>query len=185
LVGGPNQLDDEMLAANHGSVLIALAAAREARVRRFILVSAPGAAVDAEHPYLRAKGLAEEAVANSGIDHAIVRSTHAYGLGGLWFTSVVEGSLASSPFVVGDGAQELAPVFAHDLAAVLEHPQPRPLGGVPGVGLLQAVAGDRRGDGRVEAVDQQLPCRGVATESGLQQFGGRRVSDGGGVCRGH
>ncbi len=120
LVGGPNQSDEaEMLAANHGSVLIALAAAKEAGVRRFILVSVPGASIDADHPYLRAKGLAEEAVANSGLDHAIVRSTHAYGLGGLWFTSIVQGSLATPPFVVGDGEQEVAPVFASDLAAVL------------------------------------------------------------------
>ncbi len=120
LVGGPNQAnDDEAFAANHGSVLTAVAAAREAGVRRFILVSAPGAAVDAEHPYLRAKGLAEEAVVNSGLEYVIVRAAHVYGLGGLWFTSIVEGSIASPPFVVGDGAQVLAPVFVHDLAAVL------------------------------------------------------------------
>lgn len=120
LVGGPNQRDVEAtLAANHGSVLIALAAAREAGVRRFILVSAPGAATDAEHPYLRAKGLAEEAVANSRLEHAIIRSTHAYGLGGLWFTTIVEGALATPPFVAGDGDQLLAPILADDLAAVV------------------------------------------------------------------
>ena len=85
LVGGPSQLDDDaVLAANHGSVLTALAASREAGVRRFVLVSATGASIDASNRYLRAKGLAEEAVANSGMEHAIVRSTHAYGLGGLW-----------------------------------------------------------------------------------------------------
>ena len=120
LVGGANQPDfDHMLAANHGSVLTALAAAREAKVRRFILVSVPGASVDTTHPYLRAKGLAEEAVANSGLEHAIVRSTHAYGLGGLWFTSVVEGALTVPPFVVGSGEQIVAPVLADDLAAVI------------------------------------------------------------------
>jgi NADH dehydrogenase len=120
LVGGSNQPDiDQMLAANHGSVLTALAAAREAKVRRFILVSVPGASVDAAHPYLRAKGLAEEAVVNSGLEHAIVRSTHAYGLGGLWFTSLVEGALTVPPFVVGSGDQIMAPVLADDLAAVI------------------------------------------------------------------
>jgi nucleoside-diphosphate-sugar epimerase len=108
-----------MLAANHGSVLTALAAAREAKVRRFILVSVPGASVDATHPCLRAKGLAEEAVVNSGLEHAIVRSTHVYGLGGLWFTSVVEGALTVPPFVVGSGEQIVAPVLADDLAAVI------------------------------------------------------------------
>lgn len=120
LVGGPNQPDDDtVLAANHGSVLTALAASREAGVRRFVLVSAAGASIDASNPYLRAKGLAEEAVANSGMQHAIVRSTHAYGLGGLWLAATVEGATASPPFVVGDGSQPVAPVFAGDVAAVL------------------------------------------------------------------
>ena len=120
LVGGPNQPDDDaVIAANHGSVMTALAAAREAKVRRFILVSAAGAAIDASNAYLRAKGLAEEAVAESGLEHAIVRSTHAYGLGGLWFAATVEGATTSPPFTVGDGTASLAPVFADDLAAVL------------------------------------------------------------------
>ena len=120
LVGGLNQPDDDaVLAANHGSVLTALAASREAGVRRFVLVSATGASIDAPNRYLRAKGLAEEVVANSGMEHAIVRSTHAYGLGGLWLAATVEGATASPPFVIGDGSQSVAPVFANDVAAVL------------------------------------------------------------------
>lgn len=120
LIGGPSQPDDDaVLAANHGSVLTALAAAREAGVRRFVLLSVPGASVDATNGYLRAKGLAEEAVEHSGLEHAIVRSTHAYGLGGLWLAATVEGATASPPFVVGDGTQSVAPVFAEDVAAVL------------------------------------------------------------------
>lgn len=120
LIGGPNHPDgDTLLAANHGSTMTALAAARESGVRRFLLVSVPGAHPDADQPFLRAKGLAEEAVSNSGLEYAIVRSTHAYGLGGLWFTTAVEGALASRPFIVGDGEQEIAPVWADDVAAVL------------------------------------------------------------------
>lgn len=120
LVGGPDQPDGEtLLAANHGSTLTALAAAREAGVQRFLLVSVPGADPDADRPFQRAKGLAEEAVSNSGLEHAIIRSTHVYGLGGLWFTAAVEGALATPPFIVGDGEQEIAPVWAEDLAAVL------------------------------------------------------------------
>ena len=120
LVGGPNQADDDaVLAANHGSVVTALAASREAGVRRFVFVSATGAAVDASNRYLRAKGIAEEAVANSGLEHAIVRSTHAYGVGGLWLAATVTAATASPPFVVGDGSQLLAPIFAGDVAAVV------------------------------------------------------------------
>lgn len=120
LVGGASQADDDaVLAANHGSVLTALAAAREAGVRRFVLLSATGASIDATNRYLRAKGLAEEAVANSGMEHAIVRSTHAYGPGGAWLAATVEGATASPAFVIGDGRQSVAPVFARDVAAVL------------------------------------------------------------------
>jgi NADH dehydrogenase len=120
LVGGPTQVDDDaVLSANHGSVLTALAAAKEAGVSRFVLLSATGASVDASNPYLRAKGLAEEAVANSGLEHAIIRSTHAYGPGGSWLLATVEGATASPPFVIGDGRQSVAPVFAEDVAAVL------------------------------------------------------------------
>ena len=120
LVGGPSQVvGDAVLAANHGSVLTALAAAREAGVSRFVLLSATGASIDSPNRYLRAKGLAEEAVANSGMEHAIVRSTHAYGAGGSWLAATVEGATASPPFVIGDGRQSVAPVFADDVAAVL------------------------------------------------------------------
>ena len=122
LVGGPNQIDDTaVLDANHRSTLVALGAARRAGVSRFILPSVPGADPDASHPYLRAKGLAEEAVAASGMEYAIVRATHVYGLGGLWFTAAVQGAIAEPPFAPGDGAQPLAPVFADDLAAVVVH----------------------------------------------------------------
>jgi NADH dehydrogenase len=120
LVGGFDQPDpDELFRANHGSVLHAIEAAKLAKTKRFVLLSVPGADPGATHPFLRAKGLAEEAVRASGLQHAIVRTTHAYGLGGLWFTSAVEGALTEPPFVVGPGDQELAPVFVDDVAAVI------------------------------------------------------------------
>jgi uncharacterized protein YbjT (DUF2867 family) len=118
LVGGLNQPDDdEMTRANHGSTLTAVAAAKEADVRRLILLSIPGADPDAAHPFLRAKGLAEEAVVQSGLEHAVLRCAHAYGLGGLWFTTTVVG--AEHGWVVGDGRQRLAPLFADDVAATV------------------------------------------------------------------
>ena len=56
-----------------------------------------------QHPFLRAKGMAERSLAGSGLDYAILRCTHAYGLGGLWFTATVHGALATPPFVVRAG----------------------------------------------------------------------------------
>ena len=118
LVGGVNQpSDEEILAANYGSTLAAVAAAKEGSVRRMILLSVPGASVDHPHPFLRAKGLAEEVVVHSGLEHAVLRSSHAYGLGGLWFASTVMG--AEHGFVVGDGSQRVAPVLADDVAKVV------------------------------------------------------------------
>jgi uncharacterized protein YbjT (DUF2867 family) len=118
LIGGVNQPDDEeIFRANHGSTLAAVSAAKEARVRRIVLLSVPGASVDADHPFLRAKGLAEEVVVHSGLEHAVLRCAHAYGLGGLWFTATVVA--AEHGFVVGDGRQRLAPLFADDVGAAV------------------------------------------------------------------
>jgi NADH dehydrogenase len=120
LVGGPNQPDaHELFGSNHGSTLSAVRAAGEAGVTRVVLISVPGADPDSAQPFLRAKGLAEEAVRASGLEHAIVRATHVFGLGGLWFTAAVEGALAEPPFVPGPGTQEIAPLHADDLGAVV------------------------------------------------------------------
>jgi uncharacterized protein YbjT (DUF2867 family) len=118
LVGGAAQPDDEeVLRANHGSTLAAVAAAKEAGVRRLILASVPGADPHSAHPFLRAKGLAEEVVVHSGLEHAVLRCAHAYGLGGLWFTATVVA--AEHAFVVGGGEQRLAPLFADDVGAAV------------------------------------------------------------------
>jgi uncharacterized protein YbjT (DUF2867 family) len=95
----------------------------------------PGASVDATDPYLRARGLAEEAVVTSGLEHAVIRSTHVCGVGSLWFSAVVEGALASPPIIIGDGQQDLAPVDVADVAAVLAAADDRdgPLGGIWGL----------------------------------------------------
>jgi uncharacterized protein YbjT (DUF2867 family) len=120
LVGGVAQPDpDALFAANHGSVLVAIEAARTAGTARIVLLSVPGADPEHSHPFLRAKGMAESSLADSGLEYAILRCTHAYGLGGLWFTATVHGALASPPFVCGPGTQEIAPVLADDVAATV------------------------------------------------------------------
>jgi uncharacterized protein YbjT (DUF2867 family) len=129
LIGGVRQPDpDALFWANHRSVELALEATRQAGTKRFIMLSVPGADPGATHPFLRAKGLGEAAVAAAGIEHAIIRSTHAYGLGGLWFTATVQAATTTPPFVCGPGTQPVAPVFADDVAAVVaaidDHPGP-------------------------------------------------------------
>jgi uncharacterized protein YbjT (DUF2867 family) len=120
LVGGPDQPDDHaLLDANHGSAVRAVAAAREAGVRRIVLVSVPGASPESVVPFLRAKGLAEEVVATSGLQHAVIRSAPVVGAGSLWFVATVAGALQAPPIAWGPGRRSVAPVAVGDLAAAI------------------------------------------------------------------
>jgi uncharacterized protein YbjT (DUF2867 family) len=146
LIGGVRQPDpEELFWANHGSVELALDAARQAGTTRFVLLSVPAADPEATHPFLRAKGMAEEAVTTAGIEHAIVRSTHAYGLGGWWFTAAVQGATTTPPFVCGPGTQSIAPVLAADVGAVIAaiDDQAGPLEGTWGIEGPDPVSADQ------------------------------------------
>jgi NADH dehydrogenase len=152
-------------------VRVAIDAAREAGTKRFVLLSVPGASVGQTHPYLRAKGLAEEAVAASGLQFAILRATHVYGLGGLWFTAVVNGAAVTPPFVCGPGGQELAPTFADDLGATIAAIDDRaePVEGTwglegPDVVTADAIVALLRGDGEAPSHLDGQPAAAALTE---------------------
>ena len=172
LIGGVRQPDPEaMFWANHGSVELAIEAAREVGTKRFVLVSVPGADPETTHPFLRAKGMAEAAVAAAGIEHAIIRSTHAYGLGGLWFTALVQGATATPPFVCGPGSQPVAPVLADDVAAVVAAIDDHvgPLSGTWGIEGPDVVSADQlvgllRADDAAPAHADGQPAAAVLTE---------------------
>jgi NADH dehydrogenase len=120
LVGGLNEPD----AARYepqilGSLLPVLEAARRASVKRLLYLSYPGASPDAENPYLRARGLAEQAIADSALEHVVIRCTHVYGTGSDWLTSLRKQATGRTAIVVGSGKQVLAPVHVDDVAAVL------------------------------------------------------------------
>jgi uncharacterized protein YbjT (DUF2867 family) len=120
LVGGPDQPDDHALFdANHGSTVRAVAAAREAGVKRIVFVSVPAASPESAVPYLRAKGLAEEVVVTSGLQHAVIRSAPVVGAGSLWFVATVAGALQAPPIAWGQGRRSVAPVAVGDLAAAI------------------------------------------------------------------
>ncbi|MDQ4005367.1 MAG: NAD(P)H-binding protein, partial [Actinomycetota bacterium] len=85
LAGGLDLPDDAAYeASNLGTVRDALEAATEAGVRRFILLSYPGASPESRNAYLRAKGLAEEAALAADLDPAVIRATHIHGPGQRW-----------------------------------------------------------------------------------------------------
>jgi NADH dehydrogenase len=120
LVGGLD-LPDEVAyeRVNVGSTMSVVEAAKRAGVTRILFVSYPGASPSAGNPYLRAKGLAEQVVAGSGLEHAILRCTHVYGRGSDWLQQTRKLARGWPAVVLGSGRQILAPVFADDVAAVL------------------------------------------------------------------
>jgi NADH dehydrogenase len=121
LAGGLDLPDDDVYeSANLGTTRDALEAAMEAGVARFLFLSSPGASASSPNAYLRAKGLAEDAVRSSGLDHLILRSTHVYGPGQRWFEDMlaaVRRPLAAP--IVGNGRQRIAPVHVRDVASAL------------------------------------------------------------------
>ena len=120
LVGGLDLPDERAYEeANLGSVRAALEAARRAGVKRFLFLSYPGASPEASNAYLRLKGLAEDAVLASGLEHVIIRATHTYGPGSRWLEASLEQARRWPALVVGSGRQVIAPVFVEDLVAVL------------------------------------------------------------------
>jgi uncharacterized protein YbjT (DUF2867 family) len=96
-----------------------LRAAKKAKAKRFLLLSYPGASAVSANGFLRHKGLAEEVVRESGLEHAVFRCTHIYGPGSRWLEFMVAAANRRSAVVVGTGSQRLAPVFSEDVARAL------------------------------------------------------------------
>ena len=104
-----------------------LTAARTAGVRRVVICS-PAAVTTLtakDNPYLAAKTEVERMVADSGLEHAILRCTHVVGpssrlialLGGATRPGRPSGVLHRDPVLVpGDGRQRVAPVWVGDVA---------------------------------------------------------------------
>jgi uncharacterized protein YbjT (DUF2867 family) len=120
LVGGLDLPDEAAYeASNLGSVEAVVEAAARSSVRRVLFLSYPGASSSATNAYLRTKGMAEEAIEASGLEHVIVRSAHVYGSGGAWFEASLQQARRWPALIVGGGRQAIAPVYVEDVAAVL------------------------------------------------------------------
>lgn len=94
--------------------------ARASGVRRFIQMSALGAANLPDFPYHQSKWRAEEAVRASGLDWTIVRPSIIFGPGDGFITTLA-GVVRSFPIlpVVGDGTSRFQPIAVEDVAASL------------------------------------------------------------------
>jgi uncharacterized protein YbjT (DUF2867 family) len=141
--------EDQYFSVIAGTTQATVEAAKEAELARVLFLSYPGAEPGSPNAYLRAKGMAEQSVRESGLDHVIVRSTLILArespwlfLFGAWSTRL--------PFIplIGPGTQQVAPVFVEDVAAVLAiaDDRARPVSGTFGLQGPDAMSADEFAD---------------------------------------
>lgn len=95
-------------------------AAQEARVPRFIHVSALGARPDPSFPYLYSKWRAEEAVANSGVPYVIFRPSVMFGEGDEFINMLAQLLRVSPIFLIpGSGKTPFQPIWVEDVVSCL------------------------------------------------------------------
>ena len=112
--GGPRQFD----AINRqGTANVAAAARAAGSVRRFIHLSAVGAANNPRLQYLHSKWQGEQAVIDSGLPHVIVRPSLIFGPDDE-FTNSVGALVRATPItpVLGSGNNRLQPIHVDDVA---------------------------------------------------------------------
>ena len=104
---------------DHRGTARLVSACRGAGVRKFVYCSGSGAAAGAAEVWFRAKWAGEEAIRASGIEHAIIRPSWAYGPEDRALNAFVA-LHRWLPFVpvIGDGSQRLQPAFIEDVAEV-------------------------------------------------------------------
>ncbi len=100
-----------------GGTLALLAAAKHAGATRFIYISGAAADENSAHPGFRAKGRAEHAIRESGLEYTIFRPSLVYGPEDAVVNNLARALKLAPIFPVpGTGRQKLQPVFVEDLA---------------------------------------------------------------------
>ncbi len=97
-----------------------VSAAKEAGVRRFVLMSALGASEETKDlvPYYRAKWTMEETVRGSGLEHVVFRPSFVFGRdGGILPTFIRLARLTPVTPIIGSGKQRIQPIWIDDVAA--------------------------------------------------------------------
>jgi NADH dehydrogenase len=98
-----------------------VAAAKEAGVKRFVLMSALGTSEDSKDlvPYYHGKWEMEQAVKNSGLEHVIFRPSFVFGRdGGILPTFRKLAKLTPVTPIIGSGEQRIQPIWVDDVAGV-------------------------------------------------------------------
>jgi uncharacterized protein YbjT (DUF2867 family) len=101
-------------------------AAQKAGVERFVFFSAQSASAHNRTRFMRAKALAERAVAESGVPHTIFAPSIVYAPGDVFLTLLERMALLPVLAISGSGRALFQPIWAHDVAdcviAALERP---------------------------------------------------------------
>jgi NADH dehydrogenase len=109
-------------------------AAKEAGVRRFVLMSALGTSEETKNlvPYYHAKWDMEQTVGASGLEHVIFRPSFVFGReGGILPTFKRLARVAPVTPIIGSGAKRIQPIWVDDVAAYFAEGVQRP--GISGV----------------------------------------------------
>ena len=117
IIAGSRETFDRVMT---GGTQNALAAARAAGVRRFVLMSALGVSEQTKTlvPYYEAKWAMEEAVRDSGIEHVVFRPSFVFGRdGGILPLFVRQVRWSPVTPVLGSGERRLQPIWVEDVAA--------------------------------------------------------------------
>ena len=94
-------------------------AAERAGVERFVFLSALGATAHDRTRFLRAKALAEDAVASAGMACTTAACSLVYAPGDAWLTLVERLALSPVALVPGRGRSLFQPIWSQDVAACL------------------------------------------------------------------
>jgi uncharacterized protein YbjT (DUF2867 family) len=112
----------EVLAIDTAGTRRVVEAAREGGVQRFVYLSHLGADRASAYPVLKAKGIAEEFVRQSGLPYTIFRSAMLFGPDDV-FVNVLAALVKLVPgffLMPGDGRTALQPLWIQDLATCIE-----------------------------------------------------------------
>jgi uncharacterized protein YbjT (DUF2867 family) len=112
--------DDEFKRVMEQGTRALVSAAKEAGVRRFVLMSALGTGEDTKDlvPYYHGKWEMEEAVRGSGLEYAIFRPSFIFGReAGILPTFRKLAKLTPVTAIIGSGEQKIQPIWVDDVAA--------------------------------------------------------------------
>jgi NADH dehydrogenase len=111
--------DDEFRQVMEQGTRNLVAAAKDAGVRRFVLMSALGTSEETKDlvPYYRAKWEMEQTVQGSGVEHVVFRPSFVFaGDGGILPTFTKLARVAPVTPIIGSGTQRIQPIWIDDVA---------------------------------------------------------------------